>query len=96
MTIGRFSDAELESFSIDPREPAGLARCPWCGQDIVLGVRKDTRNVSLVHAGHQDPTDPTNTRFVTGCEQFARVVRLPDVMQQLHNAGTRFQRLVPG
>jgi hypothetical protein len=92
---GRFSDAELESFSIDPREPAGLARCPWCGADIVLGVRKDSRNVSLAHSGHRDPTDPTGTRYVSGCEPFVHALGQVDVMRILVNAGARFTKLVP-
>jgi hypothetical protein len=91
---GRFTDAELASFSIDPQEPAGLARCPWCGQDIVLGVRKDTRNVSLAHAGHRDPTDLTGTRYVSGCDPFLDALGHDDVIKRLYNAGARFQRLV--
>jgi hypothetical protein len=92
---GRFTDAELESFQIDPREPAGLARCPWCGQDIVLGVRKDTRNVSLAHAGHRDPTDATGTRFISGCDPFVHALGQPDVIRRLMAAGARFEKLVP-
>lgn len=92
----RFTEQELESFYLDPREPPGLARCPWCGGDIVLGVRKDTRNLSIAHQAHPDPTDSTGTRFVSGCEQFLAVLGHNDLFQCLFSAGARFQRLVPG
>lgn len=93
---GRFTEAELESFSIDPREPAGLATCPWCGQDIVLGVRKDTRNVTIAHSAHKDPTDPSGTRFISGCDPFVAALSRPDVVGFLHRSGCRFAKLVPG
>lgn len=92
---GRFTEAELDTMQIDPKEPAGLARCPWCGQDIVLGVRKDSRNVSLAHAGHRDPTDASGTRFISGCNPFVEALSHDDVIQRLVNAGARFQKLVP-
>lgn len=96
MALGRFSDQELETLSIDPRQPAGLSRCPWCGLDLVLGVRKTNGNVALAHQAHQDPTDPSRTRWISGCEAFLAVSKETDVMRRLYNAGARWQRLVPG
>jgi hypothetical protein len=91
---GRFTEAELETLQIDPHEPAGLARCPWCGQDIVLGVRKDSRNVTLAHAGHRDPTDPTGLRWISGCAPFVEALGYDDVIRRLVDAGARFEKLV--
>jgi hypothetical protein len=94
-TNGRFTQAELETLSIDPRESAGIARCPWCGQDIIIGVRKDTGNITLAHAGHRDPTDPTGTRYISGCDAFMEALQHDDVIRRIYNAGGRFQKLVP-
>jgi uncharacterized C2H2 Zn-finger protein len=91
---GRFTEAELEALQIDPRESAGLARCPWCGQDIIIGVRKDTRNVTLAHGGHRDPTDASGTRFITGCDPFVDALKQDDVLARLYNAGARFRKLL--
>lgn len=94
--VSRFSDAELESFLIDPREPASFAPCPFCGRDIVLGVRKETRNVCLAHAAYKDPTDATGLRYLSGCEPFTTMVaRNPlDFLRACKSHGVRWERLV--
>jgi hypothetical protein len=90
---GQFSREELEQLRLDPYEPAAIARCPSCGEDIVIGVRSDTRNISLAHAGHRDPTDATGTRWISGCDLFVEAMRYADVLKRLYNAGARFARL---
>lgn len=90
------TEAQLESMQIDPREPAAIARCPWCGQAVVLGVRKDTRNVMLAHAGARDPTDPSGTRYVSGCDPFVDALGKDDVIKRIYSAGARFQKIGAG
>lgn len=47
----RFSDAELERFFLDPRQPCTWAICPFCGGTMVMGYRKDrAAGASLVLA----------------------------------------------
>lgn len=95
MTVGRFTEAELQTLDLDLSESAGIARCPFCGLDMILGVRKATRNVTLGHQGHADPTDPTGTRFISGCPAFAEATRHPDVMRRLQLAGATWHKLQP-
>lgn len=81
----------LESFAFDPSEPIYVARCPFCGLDLVLGVRKDNGHASLAHSSYPDPDDPTKTRHLTGCEKFNALAHANDVLPQLHRAGARWQ-----
>ena len=90
----RFIDEELEKFIIDPREPAAWSRCPFCGADIVMGVRKDTRNITLAHSAFRDPSDASGTRYVSGCDRFTQALSRVDVIEYLFQAGARFQKLV--
>jgi len=82
---------ELDSFALDLREPIYVARCPFCGLDIVLGVRKDNGHACLAHSSHPDPNDPTHTRHMTGCEKFNLICRGADVIPRLHREGARWQ-----
>lgn len=93
--MGRFTDEQLESFMLDPREPASVAVCPFCGGDVVLGVRKESRNVCLAHQAHKDPTDASGTRFVSGCEPFTTMVAQNplDFLRACKSRGVRWERL---
>jgi hypothetical protein len=83
----------LDSFALDPREPVSMARCPFCGLDLVLGVRKDNGHAALAHSSHPDPSDPTHTKHKTGCDRFNAIAREPDVLRRLHREGARWKML---
>jgi hypothetical protein len=82
---------QLESFQFNPAEPLYIARCPFCGLDLMLGVRKDNGHASIAHSSHPDPNDKTHTRYMTGCERFNALVGVPDVLPRLHREGARWQ-----
>lgn len=88
-----FSREDLQELSIDPYEPAAIACCPWCGEDVVIGVNDKSRNITLAHKGHRDPTDTTGTRWVSGCNPFMQALKGDDVIRRLYDAGARFQKL---
>ena len=72
----RLTDAQLEQFMLDPREPCHVATCPYCGSIVVLGVRKVSEgkgNACLAHEAVQDPLDPTHTKYTSGCAPFAEM-----------------------
>lgn len=90
----RFTDAELEAFAIDPRQPSAMAVCPFCGLELVLGYRKDTGNLSLAHASFPDPTRPGE--HIAGCDPFRDIASRNGVefLRLCKSRGVHWQRLV--
>jgi hypothetical protein len=88
-------DAQLDAFKFDLSEPIYMARCPFCGLELLLGVRKDNGHAALAHSSHPDPNDPTHTRHITACERFKAIAGNTDVIPRLHREGARWQ-LVEG
>jgi hypothetical protein len=91
---GRFTEAQLESFYINPRRPAVRAVCPFCGGELVMGHRKDTGNISLAHDAVPDPLHPG--QHVAGCEVFQQIAsrNVVEFLRLLQSRGVRFEKLV--
>lgn len=67
----RYSDAQLKAFAFDMRMPIKWAKCPFCGGELVTGVRLDTRNLCAKHSGIPDPDNEGG--YVNACERFREV-----------------------
>jgi len=93
MQNGTVTLPKLAQFQFDPREPIYRARCPFCGLDIMMGVRKDNGHSAIAHSSHADKDDVTRTRHVTSCEGFKFLLTQADVLPRLHKLGARWERV---
>lgn len=82
---------DLESFKFDPGEPIYRARCPFCGLDLMMGVRKDNGHAAIAHSAHPDPGDPM--RHVTACQGFQFLLTQADLLPRLERLGAKWQRI---
>lgn len=88
---GRFTERELDAFSIDPRKPGGWCVCPFCGGLVVDAHRRDNGNRTIAHETLPDPTRPGAR--LSGCEAYRRVDLL-DFLRLLKSQGVEWKKLV--
>lgn len=91
---GRFDDAALEAFAINPRRPSAWATCPCCGGQLVMGYRKDTGSLSLAHDTLPDPAHPGV--HLAGCAPFREIAarNVVEFLRICQSRGVRWQKLV--
>jgi hypothetical protein len=89
----RFTAKQLDSFHIDPRQPASWMTCPFCGGTLIIGIRKDTGRWSLAHTAVDDPLNPGQPH--AGCVRFVEHMpeRVGEFLKLLRAAGAKFRSL---
>jgi hypothetical protein len=91
--MDRFSDEQLKTMNI---EMGGALHsvCPYCGSDLLLGRRRGTGALALVHAAMPDPIKG-GREYISGCEGFRDLVaaQRSDILTVLRSSGARFERL---
>lgn len=93
MKNGTVSLPKLAQFQFDLAEPIYRARCPFCGLDIMMGVRKDNGHSAIAHTSHVDPKDVTQTARVTSCAGFQFLLTQADIIPRLRKLGAVWERV---
>lgn len=89
----RFDKEATEALFLDPSQPLKWSPCPFCGETLVIGYRKDRpagTTLTLAHTGIKLPDGST----ASACEPFDRISRDARVLALLKSAGARFQDAV--